>query len=324
MSGPATYSFGADAVRYGSDLSGQNSAYFLQQSGGTAVVPADLQVKGDLQVDGTSALVGALTVGTSSLASPTLLNGTLAVQGASNFTGGAQVGSGLTVGGGLSVVSGNVNVTGSGDVGTSSLSARTSVIVGSTALPGGQIIGYDGAVATLPVNFPYGINGPASLTPQFRYIQIGADSGDGGVPTSPDGTQGGNNYWMQSYGGTELKAYINSPATSAVSVYIVVLPSDFFTGTIPSISTKYYGKTLLKLWLAIVINSSVTVQFRIGSVTGTQVGRIVLDGAVASGWTLEVLASQASPTGAGVAPLYYGLAYNVVSQSGGISGVPPT
>jgi hypothetical protein len=186
MSGPATYSFGADAVRYGSDLSGQNSAYFLQQSGGTAVVPADLQVKGDLQVDGTSDLTGALTVGTSSLASPTLLNGTLAVQGASNFTGGAQVGSGLTVGGGLSVVSGNlsvpgsvitgnVNVTGSGDVGTSSLSARTSVIVGSTALPGGQIIGYNGSSATVPVNFPFGAAMGAAIS-QYP-ITSGGDTG---------------------------------------------------------------------------------------------------------------------------------------------------
>jgi hypothetical protein len=184
MSGPATYSFGADATRYGSDLSGQNSAYFLQQSGGTAVVPADLLVKGDLQVNGTSALVGALTVGTTSVAVPTTLNGSLGVLGASNFNGGAQVGSGLTVGGGLSVVSGNLVVGSSGVAsapdfnGTNSvdgyranftkgLAARgiaiggpgsgdSTLLVGSTVSPGGNIVGYNGASATLPVNFPFG------------------------------------------------------------------------------------------------------------------------------------------------------------------------
>lgn len=184
MSSPATYSFGADAVRYGSDLSGQNSAYFLQQSSGTAVVPADLEVKGDLQVDGTSALKGAVTVGTPSAAVATTLNGTLGVSGASNFTGGAQVGSGLTVGGGLAVVSGNLAVSAAGasisapnfqgtnpadglraafqqgliaNTVTIAGSGGSTLLLGDATNPGGNVIGYNGSSATVPVNFPNGL-----------------------------------------------------------------------------------------------------------------------------------------------------------------------
>ena len=98
--------FSADAVRYATDRLG-NGAYFLPDSDGQG---NDLIVAGNLTVEGTSALKGAVTVGTSSVAAATLLNGTLSVQGATNMTGGGQVGSGFTVGGGLSVVSGGITV----------------------------------------------------------------------------------------------------------------------------------------------------------------------------------------------------------------------
>ena len=96
--------FAADAVRYAGDTLG-NGAYFLRDTDGQG---DDLHVLGNLTVDGTSALKGAVTVGTPSVAAATLLNGTLSVQGATNMTGGGQVGSGFTVGGGLTVVTGNI------------------------------------------------------------------------------------------------------------------------------------------------------------------------------------------------------------------------
>jgi hypothetical protein len=131
MSGPATYSFGADAVRYGSDLSGQNSAYFLQQSGGTAVVPADLLVKGDLQVDGTSALVGALTVGTPSASAQTTLNGNVVMNGSVNTNGNVQNSGNNTVGGAVTILGG----AGPGGIGLTvgqSGAARDLVVTGTS------------------------------------------------------------------------------------------------------------------------------------------------------------------------------------------------
>jgi hypothetical protein len=135
---PAQVSFGADAVRYGSDLSGQNSAYFLQQSSGTAVVPGDLLVKGDLQVDGTSSLQATTCT---NLAASNYQG----VNSADGFRAIFPQGLGC---------SNNVTIGGAGG---------SILLLGDAAVPGGNILGFNGSAAVSPVNFGNGLNSAANV-----------------------------------------------------------------------------------------------------------------------------------------------------------------
>lgn len=312
MSGPpATYSFGADAVRYGSDLSGQNSAYFLQQSSGTAVVPSDLLVKGDLQVDGTSALKGAVTVGTPSVAVATTLNGTLAVSGASNFTGGAQVGSGLTVGGGLSVVTGNLAVSAAGASisapnfqGTNSVdgfrasfaqglisnnvsisgSGGSTLLLGDATTPGGNVIGYNGSSATLPVNFPFGL---------VAQTMAATSQGDVVVLNSTADSP-------YTWAGSQFTAvYTNGNGSGAQGPTLnITMPSDFLT------NAKWYGRRIGTI-LCSTAGFGLTIRFVFGGAVGTK--SHVYNGPIGIPITVTIDAVGPSVTNAGLTLSPYGI-----------------
>ena len=127
--------FAADAVRYAGDVTG-NGAYFLRDTDGQG---DDLHVLGNLTVDGTSALKGAVTVGTPSVAAATLLNGALTVNGATNLSGAAQCGSGFTVGGGLTVASGNFAVAVGGST-TLQATTCTTLAASSDATVAGTVL----------------------------------------------------------------------------------------------------------------------------------------------------------------------------------------
>jgi hypothetical protein len=356
-----SFSFGAEGVEYG------RKASFYELSSGPVVLPSNLEVKGNLLVDGSTTLTG-----------PAVVNSNLTVSGNETVGGvitvlGGTGGTALTVGQsgaprdlvvtgtaftGL-INSSTVTATQGGTGGVAGLIVTNAGIGGNPlrsvsvfndqSNPGTLISMLNGADAgtlaytgtqfqlSRPLNIPVqtgssgnltvggAIDGPESLTPNFRYIQIGVDPvGDGGFPTSPDGTQGANNYWTQTYDGTTVQANINAPAAGATSIYIIVLPSDFLTSvTPPVIDPKYVGKVLYRLWLAIVNTSTLTIQLRIGSVTGTQIGRSVLDGAASPGWQNTGLVSVPSVNSGATAPLYFGITQYAIPTLGGVANLPP-
>ena len=166
--------FSADAVRYATDRLG-NGAYFLPDSDGQG---NDLIVAGNLTVEGTSALKGAVTVGTSSVAAATLLNGTLSVQGATNMTGGGQVGSGFTVGGGLSVVSGGITVSPTGgNAGFQTVTCTTLGASGNVGSAGNIDVSGSVLIGTFSPSVQQQIKlvagPPQSWAPVSPYLQIG-------------------------------------------------------------------------------------------------------------------------------------------------------
>jgi hypothetical protein len=210
--------FSADAVRYATDRLG-NGAYFLPDSDGQG---NDLIVAGNLTVEGTSALKGAVTVGTSSVAAPTLLNGTLSVNGATALTGPAQCGSGFTVGGGLSVVTGNISAA-SGV--TSALQAVTCTTLGASGnvgsagnidVSGSVLIGTYSPSVQQQIKLVAGP--PQSWAPVSPFLEIGDNtfgnaalkvyalrvqemsSFTGGVNANPGQTQTGLGPFMEAAG----------------------------------------------------------------------------------------------------------------------------
>lgn len=87
-----SFSFGAEGVEYG------RKASFYELSSGPVVLPSDLEVKGNLRVDGTSTLVGNVTVsGTSTLTAFGVNVGTGGVSSA----GGLLTGNTTTPGGAI-------------------------------------------------------------------------------------------------------------------------------------------------------------------------------------------------------------------------------
>jgi len=128
--------FAADAVRYAGDTLG-NGAYFLRDEDGGGT---DLHVLGNLTVDGTSALKGAVTVGTPSVAAATFLNGALTATGATNLQGAAQCGSGFTVGGGLSVVTGNISAAAGVSTGLQAVTCTTLAASGNVSVAGNESV----------------------------------------------------------------------------------------------------------------------------------------------------------------------------------------
>jgi hypothetical protein len=160
--------FAADAVRYAGDTLG-NGAYFLRDEDGGGT---DLHVLGNLTVDGTSALKGAVTVGTSTVATSTTLNGTLAVTGTTAMTGAAQCGSGFTVGGGLTVASGTIVAVPGVNTGLQAVTCTT-IGASSDATVAGTVL-----IGTQPPASPQSqirlIAGPPQpWAPVNPYLQIG-------------------------------------------------------------------------------------------------------------------------------------------------------
>lgn len=354
-----SFSFGAEGVEYG-----RSSAYYATTAG-SAVFPNDVDVKGNLSVQGFTSLDDTQVSGTLTVAQPltggtrtayftngasppaeksvAIFNdqalGTLIVmrntgnEGNVAFDGGVTGGQFvltrplvLPSGGGSS---GSLTVGGNATVNAGVLAAGGYYGANSTA-PASAPVGLVGGSVVTPVSLPAGLvssgavtapefSGPESLTPNYRYIQVGLGlAGDGGIPTPPDGTQGANNYWTQTYTGTALQTFINNVGTSVQTIFIVVLPNDFFTAGLVSgpvvINPKYVGKTLYRLWIAINNTSSVDVQFRVGSVTGTQVALQVFSGAASPGFQATAIVGVPSATSGATAPLYYGIcAYNLAT-----------
>jgi len=152
MSGPATYSFGADAVRYGSDLAGQNSAYFLpNENGGGA--PGVVQ----------------LVAGTNITLSPSSGEGIVTINasggsGAVSSVSGSGAGIAVTPTTGAVVVSntGVTSLAGSGaGIGVSASSGAVTLSnTGVTALVAGTNVTLSGSTGAVTVGVATTTNNP--------------------------------------------------------------------------------------------------------------------------------------------------------------------
>lgn len=138
-------SFAAEAVRFGSDKIG-NGAYFLPDSSGPA---EDLTVPGTLTVGGTTTLEGNTSVGSPSQNANFLVSGTAS---ADNFQG-TNPADGLRAAFQQGLISNGVTIAGTNG---------STLLLGDSTTPGGNIIGYNGSAAIARVNFGNGFNSRAN------------------------------------------------------------------------------------------------------------------------------------------------------------------
>lgn len=236
--------FSADAVRYATDRLG-NGAYFLPDSDGQG---DDLTVVGNLTVDGTSALKGAVTVGTPSVAAATLLNGALTVNGATNLSGGGQVGSGFTVGGGLSVVTGNISAAAGVSTGLqattcTTLAASTSVrTAGGIDVSGSILIGTQvGASPQSQIRLLAGA--PQAWAPINPYLQIGDNvAGNAALRCSALRVNSLSTFSTQIVLQPQQNATNLGPVCPAAGTYMITITET--TGVAPSTGT-YIGNSAI-------------------------------------------------------------------------------
>ena len=168
-------------------------------------------------------------------------------------------------------------------------------------------------------SFGGNLNGSQSLTYNNRFIQMGATSNT--PQTTPDGTQGVNNYWQIVWGGKEIQSYVNCTATSATEILILVLPADFITN-----NAAYVGKKLATLYVVCQNSSSVTIQCRLGSATGQQVARQLLQPAgSATSYRVDLLVAVPYSVNSGAADNYFGIVnYTLVNVPPQCGALPPT
>jgi hypothetical protein len=168
------------------------------------------------------------------------------------------------------------------------------------------------------------LNGPQSLKCNARFIQMG-DYSNGGVsvPQTPPDFTTPVPTWVVNWDGTTNQVYVYTPATNAIYVLNVVVPADFLTN-----DAKYLGKELLRIWAQFGItgisnSTSITIQYHLGSPTGTQIGRQVLNGASSTGYFSWQLNAVPKTIATGAQPYYNGIVSYVIGGAA-VSPLPPT
>ena len=141
----STGGFAAESVRYASDTTG-NGAYFKPDGGSAG---ENLFVAGTLTVGGTATFEGNVNVGSSAEPSNYVNYGTTS---ASNFQG-TNPADGLRAAFGQGLIANGVTIAGTNG---------STLLLGDSTTPGGNIIGYNGSAAIARVNFGNGFNSGAN------------------------------------------------------------------------------------------------------------------------------------------------------------------
>lgn len=295
-----SFSFGAEGVEYG-----RSSAYYATTTG-DVVLPNDLDVKGNLLVEGTSILTGsvrsdgnisarnALVTGSTGLSGGAIygFNGTTLVQ--PNFPlglitqGPVQLGAtGSATQSGLQVFGNAVVAPSAGGGGTLSattyqggaggVSTSGALITGTAGATGGAIYGYNGGALVAP-NFPLGLlaQGPMSQTLSTLVIP---------------GAGGNYNYTWN--GTNTLWSWFTN---SAVANVYITIPDNFLSA--------HFGETIGTCAFTDNTAPGAAVQFIIQTVSGAILSTKALTSAAAPSGTITWIIATAPGAGSGITTIF--------------------
>jgi hypothetical protein len=256
----STGGFAADAVRYATDVTG-NGSYYIPDGGDAG---ENLYIGGTLTVGGTATFEGNVNVGSTAepsnyvnygTTSATNFQGTNPVDGYRSIFPQGLAANGVTIGG----------------------SGGSTLLLGDAAVPGGNIIGYNGSATVSAVNFGNGLNSAADVNVTGNVaatasLICGSTASPGGQikgyngtafvpPIFPLGMLGGQNatpYLLAqptngtplqgaavTWNGSPINIQLNGSALSnAQTFYNIIIPTAF-QATVNSGKLLYFGQIVM-------------------------------------------------------------------------------
>ena len=256
----STGGFAADAVRFASDTTG-NGSYFIPDGGDAG---ENLYIGGTLTVGGTATFESNVNVGSAAEPANYVNYGTTS---ASNFQG-TNPADGYRSSFAQGLIANTVTISGSGG---------STLLLGDAAVPGGNIIGYNGSATVSAVNFGNGLNSAANVNVTGNVaatvsLICGSTASPGGQiqgyngtafvpPIFPLGMLGGQNatpYLLAqptngtplqgaavTWNGSPINIQLNGSALSnAQTFYNIIIPTAFQV-TANSGKLLYFGQIVM-------------------------------------------------------------------------------